>query len=84
MKRQTCEFVSVSDVFKGCKMAWNAFANSDPDCTWGDNNRSLVTPDVIYNQLDDYSADTKEEQRQISIVKKRLTKLGQTYIDLES
>jgi hypothetical protein len=87
MKRQTCEFVSATDVFENCPLAWDVFSNSDPDCTWGDNNRSMVTPDVIYTQLDDIYDDDDEQSevaRQVKLVKLRLHDLGQTYIDLES
>lgn len=84
MKRQTCEFVSATDVFKNCPLAWDVFSNSDPDCTWGDNNRSMVTPDVIYTQLDEIDEDQSDIVDQVNLVKRRLHDLGQTYIDLES
>lgn len=83
MNIQTCQFVSATDVFKGCGLAWDVFAGGDPDCSWGDNNRTMVTPDVIIRVLeqDEHEGSTK---RQVTIALKRLEQLGQTYVDLES
>ena len=75
---QTCQYVEASYVFKDCPKAWDAFSNGD---TWGDNNRTLVTPDVILLVLDQ-SDDS--EHKEVKKVIKRLESLGQTYIDLEN
>lgn len=82
---QTCQYVEASYVFKDCPLAWDVFSNGEPDCSWGDNNRTLVTPDLIFNLLDERSAENgKRAKAQIKTVLKRLVKLGQTYIDLEN
>jgi hypothetical protein len=83
-KVQTCEFVSSSEVFAELPLAKEIFANSEPDCTWGDTNRSLVTPDVISSVLEDADTETPAERKQVKEAIKRLYSLGQTYIDLES
>ena len=75
----TCEYVEASEVFKNCPEAWEFFAASDPDCTWGSNNRTLVTPDVIAVSLEE-----GDQTKQVKTVLRRLKKLGQTYIDLEN
>lgn len=93
---ETCTFVSASNVFDGLPLAWDLFANSDPDCTWGDNNRSMVTPDVIIDALagimdgnmdpadDEEGEEISLETQQVRQVASRLRALAQTYIDLEN
>lgn len=81
---KTCKFVEATSVFKDCPLAWDLFVNGDPPCTWGDNNRSLVTPDVIANFLEDAEFDVKAED-QVNTVVARLDNLeDNTYIDLEN
>lgn len=86
MKIQTCEFVTVSDVFRGLPLAREAFIESNHhSCSWGDNNRSLITPDVIIDALEQANDGTNaKESKQIKAACKRLEKLGQTYVDLEN
>jgi hypothetical protein len=84
MKVQSCSFVSSSEVFEGLPLAQEIFANSEPECSWGGNNRSLITPDVIRSALDDADKDTPAERKQVKEAVKRLVSLGETYIDLES
>lgn len=83
MEIKTCKFVEVSDVFAKHGLAWDVFVNSNPNCSWGDNNRSLVTPDVIIDALEDASCDGVV-RKQVNAVVERLKSLGQTYIDLEN
>jgi hypothetical protein len=52
MKIKTVEFVEASDIFRDCPQMWEVFLNSSPDCSWGDNNRSMVTKDVIIEALE--------------------------------
>ena len=83
MKRHTCEFVQASDVFKECHHAMEAFAESDPPCSWGENNRSLVTPEVIINALKEI--DAEDVQDEVDTVLERLKALPtDLYIDLEN
>jgi hypothetical protein len=85
MKTQTCQFVTASEVFEGQNLALEAFINSDPGCTWGDNNRSLVTPDVIIDSLELTDFDEGEEEKQINVVLERLKGLPEgVYVDLEN
>jgi hypothetical protein len=91
MNIKTCQYVEVSEVFKDFPSAWDLFCNSDPDCTWGDNNRTLVTKDVIINALenvvDDYEDDDYEDETGTE-VKKVFDMLDQleesVYVDLEN
>jgi hypothetical protein len=82
MNRLTCEFVEASEVFMDFKLAWDVFINSDPDCTWGDNNRSMVTPNVIIDALEN---SDDEQQPQVQKVVKILKSLPHDmYVDLEN
>jgi hypothetical protein len=40
----TCRFVKSSNLFKGLTKLWLPFTDSEPDFSWGDNNRTLVDP----------------------------------------
>lgn len=85
MKTQTCQFVTASDVFRGQNLAWDAFFNSEPNCTWGGNNRTLVTPDVIIDSLELTDFDAGDEERQVTKVVERLKNIPEgVYIDLEN
>lgn len=82
MNRLTCEFVEASEVFMDYKLAWDVFINSDPNCTWGDNNRSMVTPNVIIDALEN---SDDEQQPQVQKVVKILKSLPpDMYVDLEN
>lgn len=85
MKVKTCNFIEASEVFDGFGLAWDVFINSDPNCTWGDNNRSMVTPDVLIDAMENSDLNVGQEQRQVEQVVKILQSLPQnTYIDLEN
>lgn len=81
---KSCKFVEASEVFKDCPRAWEIFVEGDPGCTWGDNNRSMVTPDVISTFFE--NADYYENEiGQVETVIKRLDSLeDHTYVDLEN
>lgn len=85
MKTQTCQFVEATEVFKDQNLAWDAFVNSEPNCTWGDSNRTLVTPDVIIDSLELTDFDAGDEENQINAVLERLKGLPEgVYVDLEN
>jgi hypothetical protein len=84
MKVKHCSFVESSEVFEGCPLAHAVFANSDPQCSWGDNNRSMVTPDVIRQALDEANEVQGAACKQVREVNRRLDALGEMYIDLEN
>lgn len=82
---QRCEFVEASDVFKDCQEAWTCFADSEPDCSWGNNNRTMVTPNTIIESLEEaHFEDEPNLEKEIDVVIKRLKELGQMYVDLEN
>lgn len=85
MKTKTCQFVEASEVFKNFGLAWDVFINSDPKCTWGGNNRSMVTPDVLINSMENSDLNVGPEQQHVAQVVEILRKLSpNTYIDLEN
>jgi hypothetical protein len=87
MTKQTCEFVVASEVFAGCPAAWEVFVESEPKCSWGDNNRTLVVPQTIIDGLeetDELCEQTEQTQQQVQQVLHRLRTLGATYVDLEN
>lgn len=85
MKTQSCKFVTASEVFKGFGLAWDVFVNSDPHCTWGDNNRSMVTPDVIIDAMELSDLNAGNEEKQVEQVAKILRELPEgVYVDLEN
>lgn len=85
MNIQSCRFVDSSDLFKDCSGAWDAFSNSDPDCSWGDNNRTLVSRDFMLTALDNCDAEDESVAVHIAVVMKRLEELPvDVYIDLEN
>lgn len=86
IKVYQCSYVKSSDVFAGLQLAWEAFSNSDPDCSWGDNNRTMVTEDVIRTVLDNVIPDDYPGgEAQIAEAITRLKALPRdVYIDLEN
>jgi hypothetical protein len=83
MKIQSCRFVLASDLFDELDELWNAIACSDPDFTWGDNNRSLVTAEVLLDHCDSNGV----ESPQLDSLRQRVKTLpdgNQTYVDLEN
>ena len=85
MNRLTCEFVEVSEIFMGSSLAWDIFVNSDPNCTWGENNRSMVTTDVILDALENSEPNEGDESKQVEHVVKILKSLPHDmYVDLEN
>jgi hypothetical protein len=85
MNIKTCRYVEASEIFKGFGLAMDVFINSDPDCSWGDNNRSMVTADVIINALEESDLNVGNEAKQVEQVIKILDSLEpDVYIDLEN
>lgn len=93
MNVESCRFVLASDVFKDCSDAWATFCDNDPDCSFGSNNRSMITVDVIRTTLenflfedeDDVDYQPSEEEKQIKLVFERLDSIEHdVYIDLEN
>ena len=85
IKVHKCQFVLEADLFKGLDDLWREFCESEPDFTWGDNNRSLVTAKSILDHLYN-TAWTNEEQLELLRlrVEKCLPEGGNTYVDLEN
>lgn len=81
---KSCKFIEATDIFRDCPLAWDLFVNGNPSCTWGDNNRSMVTKDVITNCLEDADVDA-DAVHQVELVVKRLDSIEENvYIDLEN
>lgn len=79
MKIEKCLFVCSTEVFKDHDEVWNEFNESDPDCSWGNNNRTLVSRDFLLTALEDIDAEGVEA------VRDRLESLpAEVYIDLEN
>lgn len=51
---RTCKFIDASNLFAGSVKVWDIFKHGDPDCSWGDNNRTMVTPQTIIKVLEDH------------------------------
>lgn len=85
MTPKTCTYFSASELFKDCPRAFTAFCYCDPECSWGDNNVSLITAGLIFDALEDDDDEYENTMNQIKTVKKRLVEIGMAaYIDLES
>jgi hypothetical protein len=91
MNVKSCQFVEATEVFKDCMKAWDIFCESNPDCSWGDNNRTMVSRDVIVNAIEsffdveDEDSDPNSTNAQVKKVFARLDNLDEhTYIDLEN
>ena len=85
MKIKTCKYVEASEIFKDYGLAWDVFVNGDPDCTWGDNNKSLVTADVIVDALENSDLNVGAEENHVRMVVEKLRSLpDEVYVDLEN
>lgn len=84
MNIKTCRYVGASEIFKGLDLAWEVFCNSDPDCTWGDNNRSLVTADVIIDAIEASDMNDKESSQAKKAFERLDSLEDDIYVDLES
>lgn len=90
------EFVQASDLFENCRSAWHIFAYSDPNCSWGDNNRTLINASYIGSILRQYEVeedDPADLPQQIYTVLRRIKETGEQlinrtnddfYVDLEN
>jgi len=78
-KTETCRFIAASHLFSEQSNAWITFAGSDPPFTWGDANRTLVSPDSLESYLESLGTSDFDD------VLKRLAELpNDVYIDLEN
>ena len=85
MKIKTCSFIDASDLFEECPDAWQIFMDSDPPVSWGDANRTLVSPEFMTFVLEDCFSDDNQIARQIDLVLNKVKNLDfTTYIDLEN
>lgn len=80
---QTCQYIEASYIFKGFPKAWEVFFESESDCSWGDNNRTMVSPSTIINAMQECDCED-DEQAEVDSVVAILEGLGETYIDLEN
>ena len=85
MNIKTCKFVEMSDLFAGCRDMWDVFCDTDPECSWGDNNRTLVTAGFILGHLENVIEDSDDPL--LKIFSNRCKSLPDglnTYVDLEN
>ena len=74
---QTCSFIHASQIFENFTQMWDKFCENDPNCSWGDNNRSMITKNVIEEAL--MHEDIPEDfQRVLDSIDTNM------YIDLEN
>lgn len=75
--KKTCQFICASDLFENCQGAYNAFSESDPDCSWGDNSRTMIDATKIKDILEDQQDESlnKSVQDQIKTVLDRLQQI---------
>lgn len=63
MNIQTAHFVNLGDFLN--EKAAVVFSNGDPDCSWGDNELSMVKANFIYGELESSGELTEEELEEI-------------------
>lgn len=82
----TCKYIKSSDLFKDCELALIAFSDSSPDCSWGDNDKTMVVARLIQQSLESMKGySDKQCDDEIEIVMERLDSIpSNMYIDLES
>ena len=84
MAIESASFVRASDIFFTCGNTWDAFCDSEPSCSWGDNSHSLVSVQFLTTALDALDEDDCGEG-ELEKVKARLEALPQgVFIDLEN
>ncbi len=82
---KTCSYIDSSELFKDCEEAWYLFVDFSKDCSWGDNDLSLIAASLIGDTLDNSDPSTKEEEKQIKIIFKRIDELGlDFFVNLEN
>lgn len=82
----TCNFIKASDLFKDCELAFTAFSDSSPDCSWGDNDKTMVVARLIQQSLEMMKGySDKQCDDEIEIVMERLDSIpGSMLVDLEN
>lgn len=81
--------VHSSSVFGGCDEVMDLFSSTSPECSWGDNAMSLVTPRFIREHIEQHHDSDPEEPTDLDImvntVFRRLELVGaDVMVDLES
>lgn len=61
MTVETARFVLMSDVFFGNNIAKNLFEESEHEFTWGDANRTLITPQKLIADLTSVTKALEED-----------------------
>jgi len=81
MTVHTAKFVKASEVFANHRPVWDAFSESDPDFSWGNNNRTLASRDGLISALEGLDDDVPGVKVMIDLLS---TLDDETYIDLEN
>lgn len=85
IKKYSCEFILSSDLFADFKEIAAGMAESDPDFTWGCNNRSLITITDLLNHIDNSDFDDYADEAMIEKFRNFCKEIGvDTYVDLEN
>lgn len=84
MEIETCRFIRLQMLFKGCDAAKDKFADSDPGFTWGDNNRSLVDRDSMIDAIVEITCDDDVEDELRTVIERLKRLPADVYIDLEN
>lgn len=83
-KIQTCEFISATGLIPShWTDFWGSFSSNAP-FSWGDNNRTLVTAEAFADHAQDLELESVYGYGAVREWLKKIRRLGQTYIDLES
>ena len=91
MKIMQASFVFASELFKDCDKAWCGFVEESSDCSWGDNEHSLVMCKTIALTLKNMIESAGDDPSQSILVADIERVLGRisllpdgTLIDLEN
>lgn len=71
---RSCEYVDATELFKGCSRAFASFAylilhkKVKFDCSWGNNQKTLIHPDLIADVLSSIDRSKREEDDEIQFL----------------
>jgi hypothetical protein len=87
MNVETCQYIRASRIFKSHPEVYDVFCGASPDCSWGDNEMTMVTADFVSRTLESQMPfiDDNTLQKKCDYVLKKLDSVpSNVYIDLES
>jgi hypothetical protein len=87
MQINTCRYVNLSDLFAGCPIITQAFAEADHDFTWGGNNLTMVTVEAVHSAVMSLVPDTVAgTQEYLQVLQPRIWSIENdtVYVNLEA